>query len=105
LAWIPSRAAVYVGAGGGAQHYQFKQSGDFIDMETMDVFNDQYVSKGWAPLGQALAGVDYTLTPRFALTAEGKYVWSSAQLSRDFSNFQRLDLSGFTTTAGITVRF
>lgn len=110
LAWIPAQAAFYVGAGGGVQYYQFKQSGDFIVLDStatdyLDVFNDEYVSKGWAPLGQALAGVDYTLTPRFALNVEGRYVWSSASLSRDFSGFQRLDLSGFTTTAGITVRF
>jgi hypothetical protein len=107
LAWVPSRAAVYVGAGGGAQYYQFKQSGDFVDFEdpNMAVFSDEYVSKGWAPMGQALAGVDYTLSPRFALTVEGRYVWSNAALSRDFSGFQRLDLSGFATTAGITLRF
>jgi hypothetical protein len=105
FAWIPSRAAVYVGAGGGAQYYQFKQEGDFIDSETMVVFPDAFSSDGWAPMAHALAGFDYTLSPRFALTTEGRYVWSHADLSSDFADFHPIDLSGFATTVGLTIRF
>jgi hypothetical protein len=105
FSWIPSRAAAYVGLGGGIQYYQFEQDGDFIDFDTYDVFHDHYKSEGWAPIGHVLAGFDYTLSPRFALTTEGRYARSSARLSRDFSGFERLDLSGYSTTVGLTVRF
>ena len=105
FAWIPSRAAVYVGAGGGLQHYRFEQEGDFIDFNTMNVFPDHFISEGWAPLAHALAGFDYTLSPRFAVTTEGRYVWSHADLSKDFSDFKPIDLSGFATNVGLTIRF
>ena len=105
FAWIPSRAAAYVGVGGGIQYYRFVQRGDFIDFQTLDVFPDTFASDGWAGIANALAGVDYSLSPRFAVTTEARYAWSSAALSHDFSGFNRLDLSGFSTTVGLTVRF
>jgi hypothetical protein len=105
LAWIPSRFMPYVGAGGGAMWYDFKQEGDFVDFKTMDVFNARLESKGWTPTAHALVGGEYTITPRFAIVTEGRYAWSKAKLSTDFSDFDRLDLSGFSTTAGIAVRF
>jgi hypothetical protein len=105
LAWVPSRAAAYVGAGGGIQWYQFRLKGDFIDMETMDVFYDVLSSERWVPIAHAFAGVDYTLTPLLALTTEAKYSRSHGELSRDFVGFAPLDLSGFSTTLGLTVRF
>lgn len=105
FAWIPSRAALYVGAGGGWQYYEFRQDGDFIDSETMVVFPDAFSSNGWAPMAHALAGFDYTLSPRLALTTEGRYIWSHADLSNDFADFHPIDLSGFATTVGLTIRF
>lgn len=105
FAWIPSRAAVYVGAGGGAQYYRFNQDGDFIDFDTFNVFPDHFKSEGWAPTAHVLAGFDYTLSPRWAVTTEARYMWSHADLSNDFSGFRPLDLSGFATNVGLTVRF
>lgn len=105
FAWIPSRAAAYVGAGGGAQFYRFQQDGDFIDFDNLNVFSDKFRSEGWAPMAHVLAGFDYSLTPRFAVTTEGRYVWSHADLSNDFSGFKPIDLSGFATNVGLTIRF
>ena len=47
FAWIPSRFAPYVGAGGGTMFYSFRQDGDFIDFQTNDVFPSYYASSGW----------------------------------------------------------
>ncbi|MEP6495218.1 MAG: hypothetical protein ABJF01_21205 [bacterium] len=105
LAWIPSRFAPYVGAAGGMMYYRFRQGGDFIDFNTTAVFPDTYMSDGWARVAHAMAGVDYSLGSRFALTTEARYLWSSAELSNDFVDFQRLDLSGLSTTVGLSVRF
>jgi hypothetical protein len=52
-----------------------------------------------------MAGVDYALGPRFAITTEARYLWSNAELSQDFSGFQPLDLSGLSTTVGLSIRF
>jgi outer membrane protein W len=105
FAWIPSRFAPYVGVGGGVMHYRFRQSGDWIDFKTMDVFPSEYESDGWAPTANVQTGIDYSLNARFALTGEARYVWSKAPLSQDFQGFQKLDLSGFSTSIGVAVRY
>jgi hypothetical protein len=105
LAWIPARTAAYVGLGGGTMWYQFRQDGDFIDFVTNDVFPSTVKSDGWTTTAHALAGADYTISPRCALNGEARYTWSKADLSSDFTGFHRLDLSGLSTTVGLSVRF
>ena len=107
-AWIPARIAPYVGAGAGVVYYSFRQHGDFVDFKTNDVFNEDVSSARWAPTVHALAGVDYSLTPRFALTTQGKYAWGSGNLNHGpggFDGFDKIDLSGFAATVGLSVRF
>jgi opacity protein-like surface antigen len=106
LAWVPARIAPFVGAGIGALRYDFHQFGDFIDFQDMAVFNAQFRSAGWTGVLFGRAGVDYSLSPHIALTAQGRYDWSKgATLSRDFLGFYRIDLSGLSTTVGLTFRF
>ena len=103
--WIPTRFSPYVGAGAGAMWYRFRQQGDFVDFQTTNVFPDEFESSGWAPLAQASVGADYTLTPHLALNGEAKYNWAKGELGTDFSGFGRIDLSGYTATLGLSVRF
>jgi hypothetical protein len=105
LAWIPTRILPYVGAGGGWEWYQFQQDGDWVDFKTNDVFNATLQSNGWSPTADVFAGAEFSLDPRFALVTEAKYGWARTALGGDFSGFNRIDLSGFSTTAGISVRF
>jgi hypothetical protein len=105
FAWIPARFAPYFGIGGGVMHYRFRQAGDWVDFKTMDVFPSEYESDGWAPMADAQTGIDYSLSARFALTGEARYVWSKGSLSQDFQGFQKLDLSGFSTSIGVAVRY
>jgi outer membrane protein W len=105
FAWIPARLAPYVGVGAGMMYYRFRQDGDFIDFSTTNVFHDLYQSDGWERIAHAMVGVDYSLGPRFALTTDARYVWASAPLSNDFAGFQNIDLSGLSTTVGLSVRF
>lgn len=105
FAWVPARFAPYVGAGGGAAWYSFRQTGDFVDPANNQVFTDTFTTSGWAPAAQVMAGLDYSLTPRIALTGEGKYTWSRAAVGQGFTGFNRIDLSGISTTLGLSVRF
>lgn len=105
LAWIPARVAPWVGAGAGAMWYRFEQRGDFVDFATLEVFEDTFSTSGWGPMAQAMAGADVSLGPRTALTADVRYVYARAGVGGDFAGFDRIDLSGLTTTAGITFRF
>lgn len=105
LAWVPSRVAPYLGAGVGTMWYRFRQSGDFVDFNTNSIFGSVLESSDWTAMAQALAGIDFSLSPRYALNAEAAYHWANARLGNDFSGFGRLDLSGLSSTVGLTVRF
>lgn len=107
LAWVPTRLAPYVGAGGGFIWYRFEQRGDFVDEDTasLPVFSTTYSSSSWSPEAHAMIGADYSLNPRLALTGEARYLWARGSLGQDYSNFGRIDLSGIAATAGLTIRF
>ena len=105
FAWIPARYTPYVGGGVGLVHYTFEQVGDFVDFKNNNVFPHDYSSDDWAKTAHLLAGFDYSLGPRWALTTEARYSWAKADLGNDFTGFGPIDLSGFTTTVGISIRF
>jgi hypothetical protein len=105
FAWIPSRVAPYVGAGGGLLWWRFLQYGDFVDFQDFGVFADSFRSEGTSPTGHVFGGADIRLYKRLYFTVEGRYVWASGTLSSDFVGFEPLDLSGFRASAGINVLF
>jgi hypothetical protein len=104
-AWIPARVQPYVGAGGGIVFWEFKQVGDFVDFQDLEVFSDVFESSGASLSGHVLGGVDIQLYKRLFLTTEGRYVWASGDLSNEFVGFDPLDLSGFRISAGINFVF
>jgi len=106
FAWLPRRYAPYVGVGAGAMWYRLHQWGDFVANDSVhSVFSDSFSSDDWAVTGHAFAGLDVALSPRFVLTGEARYTYAKAPMSTDFQNFNRIDLSGFSLTAGVAVRF
>ena len=105
LAWIPARFAPFVGAGGGAMRYLFEQEGEFVDFVDYDIFYDELSSAGWTPTVHGLAGFDFALSPRIGLGTEARYTWARGELNERFSDFDRIDLSGFSVTMGLHVRF
>jgi hypothetical protein len=108
FAYIPSKFAPYLGFGGGAMYYKFEQEGDFIDFATdnLEVFGAKLESSGWTPMAHGSAGMDYTVGPWLALTAEARYQWARARLDPQvFEDYDKIDLSGVTGTVGFRVRF
>jgi hypothetical protein len=105
FAWVPGVWSPFAGVGVGRMYYAFKQAGDFVDYQTFDIYSDTYRSEGNTGTVQLLAGVDYSLGTRFILRGEGRYSLGEAELSRDFVDFDPIDLSGFQGTVGISVRF
>lgn len=106
FAWVPAKAAPFVGAGLGAMWSRFHQVGDFVDFNTSNhtVFHDDFGSKSWTFTAHAFAGLEMNLSPRTFLTTEARYTWARAALGSDFEGFGRIDLSGFAVTAGIGLR-
>lgn len=105
FAWIPNQFAPYAGAGAGTMWHRFEMSGDFIDFADFAVFSTTYRSEGFAPLAQGFAGLDITVSPRVALTVEARYQWARAAMGPEFEGFDRIDLSGLQTSAGVHLRF
>jgi hypothetical protein len=107
FAWIPNKVAPYVGVGGGTMWYGYRQAGDFVDFATnnLKVFSTTFRSSHWTPEAHAMGGTEYSLSPRVALTGEARYTWARAPLGSDFQGFDRIDLSGVSATAGLSVRF
>jgi hypothetical protein len=104
LAWIPSRIVPWIGGGAGAIWYRLNQTGDFVDASTNTVGFDELGSDGWTMAGQVMGGVDVGITPRLSVTTDVRSIWARAALDRDFSGFERLDLSGVSATLGLTIR-
>ena len=105
LAWVPRRFVPFVGAGAGAFNYKLQQTGDFIDFQDSSVFGDDFVSNGWAPSAQVFGGVDVRVFKRVYVTVDGRYLWSDADLGRDFIGFEPLDLAGFRLSGGVNFQF
>ena len=105
LAWVPARLTPYVTAGGGATWYRFRQTGDFVDFETFDVFNTTIQTTGWGATGYAGGGMEFTLRPGVALATDARWRFGGADVGGDFEGFDRIDLSGLAVTTGLTFSF
>lgn len=104
FAWVPRTWSPYVGAGGGWMGYDFSQEGEFVDFQTLEIFDGRFHSDGGTGTAHVLAGTEVSLAPRFAVTGEARYSWASAGMSREFQGFDEIDLSGFQATLGLTIR-
>jgi len=105
LAWIPRGVNPFVGAGGGMVWYALSQTGDFVDFTDRSVFTDVFASNGWAPAAHVFAGVDVRVARRLFATVDVRYRWAAADLTRDWIDFDPIDLSGLHLSAGINVPF
>lgn len=105
-AWVPARVAPYVSAGGGAMWYKFRQEGDFIDFASAskDVFTGTFQTDGWGPAAYGAAGLDLSLSPHVALTADARYSYARASVGGSFTGFDKIDLGGFAMTLGFNLR-
>lgn len=104
-AWIPARIAPYLGAAAGTEWYRFHQDGDFVDYTDNSIYTGVNETSGWGFVAHADAGLEYTLTPALALSGQARYSWASAGVGGDFTGFKPIDLSGFTTSVGMAIRF
>jgi hypothetical protein len=116
FAWVPNRFAPFVGGGVGFTSWEFSQAGDFVDFQTNAVFSrvgdNKFRSDGTTAMYYGNIGADFSLSPRYALTADVRYSWARAPMSsrqstsrNDFQGFNPIDLSGTAATFGITVRY
>ncbi len=104
-AFVPAKVRPYVGGGGGFVWYELEQAGDFVDFVDLTIFTSGFRSSGWGFATQAFGGVEVSLSPRWFLSVEGRYLWSDADLDGDFLDFEPIDLSGARIGAGVGFTF
>ncbi len=104
-AWLPSRLVPFISGGGGVLWYRFRQEGDFVDFNTMEIFYARLRSDGWTPAGYVGGGLDINVSRTGYLVLDIRYSWARSDLGRDFTGFEPIDLSGLRVTAGFQWRF
>jgi hypothetical protein len=106
FAWVPTRLAPFVGAGGGIMRYRFEQQGDFVDFNTEEnvIFSDVIIDEGVSPTAHLFVGSDLALATRLALTGQLRYTWAKARMGFIFEGFDDIDLSGVQATVGLVLR-
>lgn len=105
FAWVPRRIAPFVGGGIGVMWHDFVQSGDFIDFQTLEVFQDRIQTSDSSATFDVRGGADFSLSRRVVLSGESRYSFGSAPTGGDYVGFDDLDLSGLTLLLGISFRF
>jgi opacity protein-like surface antigen len=91
----------YLGAGGGGYAWELEESGDFID-RNLDIFSADLRSEGVGFGYYWLAGLEAPITPRLSIFAEGRWTRVDDDLSDDFEDFGKIDLSGREFAAGLS---
>jgi len=107
-----TKIAPFVGGGVDAVFYQYEEFGDFIDFFDPDlaIYADHFVDDGVAFGMHAFGGLRVYVNRDFAIVGEARYMWAATDMGDDFapneSGFvNRIDLSGWTWTVGVHVRF
>lgn len=105
FAWIPQTFSPFVSGGIGVASYRLFQDGEFVDFETLDIFQETFVTDRQAFLARAAAGLEIAVGRQFALSGEARYSWARSPLGEDYAGFGDIDLDGIQLVAGIAVRF
>ncbi len=107
-----AKVAPYIGGGVDAIFYQYEEYGDFIDFADPDlsIYPDAFVSDGTAFGFHALGGLRVYLNRDIAIVGEGRYQWGTDEMDDDFSPnepglINTIDVSGWTATLGVHIRF
>lgn len=111
LRFVPTsrraKIAPYVGVGGDLVIWRYREIGDFVDFfdPSLPVVSDSFESSGAAFGLHAAGGLRVSLNEDISIVGEGKYQWAKEKdMGEDFRGLE-LDLSGWTATIGVHVRF
>jgi hypothetical protein len=104
-AWMPARLNPYIGGGVGVLHYNFSQSGRFVDTTNLNIFTTSLKSSGFAATEHIAGGIDISLSSLIFVNGEARYSWAKANLGKDYGGFHPIDLAGFRILGGMYFRF
>jgi hypothetical protein len=101
-----TRIYPYVGGGAGVYRWKYEQWGDFVDSQTWDVYEDEYVESSAYSVGfNGKAGLVVRFSRFLGVSFETRYLYLKGELSSFFEGFNKLDMSGFTFSLGLNLFF
>ncbi len=96
---------LYLGASAGIYAWNFEQWGSFINFQDFTVSEGNAVTRTYTPGFSVRSGISYRFMYNIAFLLEAKYQYLRGRLSGFFQDFEKLDLSGFQASLGITYYF
>ena len=104
--WLPRSWNAFVSGGAGVTGYELELRGDFVDEVDNGISTERFTSGGHTFFPFLGAGLELAISDHTAFTIEGRYLWGSDRLGRDFDRdfVEPLDLSGARLTAGFYYR-
>ncbi len=104
--------APYIAVGADLFHWRWREYGEFVDFRDPKnpIVSDSFRSDGWAGGFHVAGGVRVRVSNDFSVTAEGRYKRAKATMGDDFRATEaglenEIDLSGWSATMGVHVRF
>lgn len=85
--------------------YRFRQTGDFVDFDTLEIFYAELRSSGWTPTVYLGGGVDINIFKHTYLALDLRYSWAKPELGQDYVGFDKLDMAGLRVAAGFQWHF
>lgn len=99
------RLVPYVTGGGGLYLYQYREEGEFIDFDTLDIFGDVFIDRGLAFGGYLGAGAEVGVSELVFVFGEFRRHWVQGTHGDDFEGFGGFDLTSNQLTFGASLRF
>jgi hypothetical protein len=102
-----AKIAPYIAVGGDFILWRYQEYGDFVDFSSpsLPVIADSFESSGGTFGLHGAAGLRVSVNEDISIVGEGKYTWAKENdMGEDFRGLE-LDLSGWTATVGMHIRF
>jgi len=101
----PRGVVPYLGVGMGLLIWEYELGGSFVDLGTLEIYDDYFYDDGATIAALATAGIEFRVSRAWSIHLEGRYLWAEDNLGADFVGFDDLDLSSWAFFGGASFRF
>jgi len=95
----------YLGFGIGMLLWEYELGGSFVDLGTLEIYDDHFYDDGATVAAVGTAGIEFQVSRSWSVHLEARYLWADDDLGVDFIGFNDLDLSSWAGFGGASFRF